>query len=248
MEADKRQFVLQRWNPVCRFAGLSLLIAAMSFANSFPLLLLSGTCALASVILSGLPPSEILKRFRIPLLLVLSVALVIAFSSGSRIIVRIMFLSLREEGLVKGGILTGRLVCILTTGLVLFNAFPHGENLRAMRKLGFPSIIVDMILLTGRFIHQFRSQLSTMKKALQVRGYSFGKVRMGTLSMIAGSLLVNGYSQSEEVYRAIILRGGSASFRSDCPAPGIRDLTALVLVVLLSAFLIIESILPGVLI
>lgn len=201
---------LHRWAPRCRLLGLGALIFAFSFVHSLMLLpFMIG----ATVILYGastLPLSFLLFRLRLPCFFLLIVAILPPFFSGSTVLLQLGSLKLYQEGLQVFLLITIRFVCILTLGLILFGAAPFFINIRAMRALGLPPILADMMLLAYRYVYEIGDYLSVMRTAMRLRGFRGDRLNRRSLSMLvtlAGSLLVRSYEKSEQVYKAMILRG-----------------------------------------
>ncbi len=84
-----------------------------------------------------------------------------------------------------------------------------------MRSLGLPQVIVDMTLLAYRYLEELGNMLTTMQRAIKLRGFKYQKFSRRNLRILAqltGSLLVRSYERSTRVYQAMILRGYSYNF------------------------------------
>ena len=171
-------------------------------------------------------------------------------------------LTLRQEGCLATVLIVGRFFSIFTLGLVLLGTSPFLTTVRAMRSLGLPQILADMMLLTYRYLQDFATTLNAMQQAMKLRGFH-SRYRSGSLgpaldrnfqlfASLVGTLLVRSYEQSERIYKAMCLRGygrvsawGRHSMASiPKPSPGTRPLwngVALGFVLLLSvAFVTLE--------
>lgn len=241
---------LHRWAPKCRLLGLGALIFAFSFVHSLALLpfMIGVTVILYSA--SNLPLSFLLLRLRFPGFFLLIVAILTPFFSGSTVLFHLGPLKLYQEGLQVFLLITTRFVCILTLGLILFGAAPFFINIRAMRSLGLSPILADMMLLAYRYVYEIGDYLSVMQTAMRLRGFRGDRLNRRSLSMLvtlAGSLLVRSYEKSEQVYKAMILRGYGQSLPiqkgpTECP----RDILLLGLHLLLaSGFVMAEMIYGG---
>ncbi|MDJ0705609.1 MAG: cobalt ECF transporter T component CbiQ [Leptolyngbyaceae cyanobacterium MO_188.B28] len=201
---------IHRWSPKCRLLGLGALIFAFSFVHSLTLspFMIGVTVILYRV--STLPLSFLLLRLRIPSFFLLIVAILTPFFTGSTVLFQLGALNLYKEGLQLFLLITIRFLCILTLGLILFSAAPFFINIRAMRSLGLSPILADMMLLSYRYVYEVGDYLSVMRTAMRLRGFRGDRLNRRNLSrlvMLAGSLLVRSYEKSEQVYKAMILRG-----------------------------------------
>lgn len=222
---------LHRWAPKCRLLGLGALIFAFSFVHSLALLpfMMGATTILYCA--SNLPLPFLLWRLRLPGFFLLIVAILPPFFSGQTILLQLGPLKLYEEGLLIFLLITIRFVCIFTLGLILFGAAPFFINIRALRSLGLPPILADMMLLAYRYVYEIGDYLSVMRTAMRLRGFRGDRLNRRSLSMLvtlAGSLLVRSYEKSEQVYKAMILRGyGQALPNQKAPAEHPQDILLL---------------------
>ena len=108
-----------------------------------------------------------------------------------------------------------RFFCILTVSLTLFGTAPFLSSVRGMKRLGLPQVIVDMTLLSYRYLEELGDMVVTMQRAMQLRGFQsqqFSRRHLRIMAQLAGSILVRSYERSLLIYQAMILRGyGSQS-------------------------------------
>jgi cobalt/nickel transport system permease protein len=202
--------LLHRWDPRCKLIGLMVLIFAFSFVRDLRMLLAMVVVTIISYIISKLPVSFILRRLRYPSFFLLVVVLILPFVSGQTVIMSIGPLDLRQEGLFAVLLIATRFLSILTIGLILFGTAPFLTTIKAMRALGLPSILADIVLLSFRYLHEIGSNLQKMQMSMSLRGFNKRGLNIRALSITAwlsGSILVRSYERSEWVYKAMILRG-----------------------------------------
>lgn len=202
--------LLHRWEPRCKLIGLMVLIFAFSFIRDLRMLLAMVVVTITIYIISKLPVSFILRRLRYPSFFLLVVVLILPFVSGQTIVMSIGPLDLRQEGLIAVLLIATRFLSILTIGLILFGTAPLLTTIKAMRALGLPAILADMVLLSFRYLHEIGSDLQKMQISMSLRGFNKRRFSTRALSIAAwlgGSILVRSYERSEWVYKAMILRG-----------------------------------------
>ncbi len=201
---------IHNWEPRCKLVALLALIFAFAFVRQLVFLPAMVLVTVVLYRLSRLPVSFLLSRLRYPGFFLAAIALLLPFSVGSTIIFQLGYLELRQEGLLLLVLVATRFLCILTVSLIWFGTTPFLTNIKAMRSLGLPPTLADMILLSYRYLEQFADELTKMKRAMQLRGFRVTKLshrNLTVLASLAGTLLVRSYEQSEQVYKAMILRG-----------------------------------------
>lgn len=206
-----RQSPIHRW--AVRPKLLSLLVLMFAIALIRHLSLVPPALAVVALMYacSRLPLSYLLRRLPYPGLFILAMVGALPWISGETVLWQWQWLSLRLEGLEAAGLIAGRFLAIVLTGFILLGTTPFLDILTALRSLGLPSLLVDMTLLTYRYLHDIAAQLATMQQAMRLRGYGILKhtVRRqwGWLVALLGSLLLRSYARSQRVYNAMRLRG-----------------------------------------
>ncbi|NEQ31372.1 MAG: cobalt ECF transporter T component CbiQ [Leptolyngbya sp. SIO4C5] len=201
---------IHRWLPKYKLIGLMALILAFSFVRSLALLPVIALSTFMFYYAAGLPLSFWRQRLQVPGIFLAMVVVLLPFLSGSTVIATLGPLQIYQEGLLAVVLVSVRFVCILTLGLVLFGTAPFFETIRAMRSLGLPPILADMTVLTYRYIFEIGDYFRSMRTAMQLRGFDSHRFNWRTfknLAALAGSLLIRSYEKSEQVYKAMLLRG-----------------------------------------
>lgn len=221
---------LHRWEPRCKLVALLALIFAFAFVNTLYLAppVLAIACLLCAV--SRLPLSFLLSRLRYPGFFLLAVVVMVPFINGRTILFASGPFALRQEGLLLSLLIITRFVAILTVSLVLFGTSPFLTTLAAMRDLGLPSLLVDMMLFFYRYLQETADNLAALQRAMHLRGFQGNRLHLRNLQMMAalvGSLLIRSYEQSERIYHAMLLRGYGQALQRQQPAQASRYDTSL---------------------
>ena len=240
---------LHRWEPRCKLIGFMVLIFAFSFVQDLRMLLAMVVVTVSIYIISKLPISFMLRRLRYPSFFLLVVVLILPFLSGQTIVMSIGPLDLRQEGLITVLLIATRFLCILTIGLILFGTAPFLTSIKAMRALGLPAILADMVFLSFRYLHEFGGDLQKMQTSMKLRGFHSHRFSLRGLRIpawLSGSLLVRSYERSKWVYKAMILRGyGHAPHPRGEFQTHARDVITLGVFLLLAVGFIVGDILYG---
>ena len=240
---------LHRWDPRYKFIGLMVLIFAFSFVRDLRILPAMVAVTFAIFIISKLPVSFMAARLRYPSFFLLVIIIALPFISGNTVVMSIGPLEVRQEGLYSMLLIATRFLCILTIGMVIFSTAPFLTTIKAMRALGLPVILTDMTLLTFRYLYEIGDDLQRMRTSMRLRGFRANRFSIhgfGILASLGGSILVRSYERSEWVYKAMILRGyGHAEHPQNELCACSRDITALVITVLVAAVFIAGGIIYG---
>ncbi len=235
---------IHRWHPQLKLIGLLALIFAFSSVEDVRLLPVILTLTGVLYLLSQLPFSFLLTRLRYPGIFLLSITALLPFFSGETILWEWGIITLRQEGLLAGVLIVGRFLAILITSFVLFGTHSFLNLIKTLRSLGLSPILTDMMLLSYRYLFELTEQLNTLQKATQLRGFQptkFNQRNLQVYAALAGSLLVRSYQQSQEVYKAMQLRGYGSSVKSHQSKSKIDvySIMALILCLAIAAGLII---------
>ena len=193
-----------------KLIALGALIFAFAFVETLHLLPIMVLITGIVLRLSRLPLRFLLSRLRYPGVFIAAVVLVLPLVSGETVIWEGGGIAIRQEGLLSVVLIVTRFICILTISLVLFGTAPFLSSIKAMRSLGLPRVIVDMTLLAYRYLESFGDTLTTMQRAMKLRGFQAHRLNRRNARLLAslmGSLLVRSYERSQQVYQAMILRG-----------------------------------------
>ena len=211
--------LLRRIDPRWKLAGLLLLTlatACLRLPNSAAIALL---VALALAALGRLPPRWFLARLGAAALFLSPFVLSLPFllhrpdadlSLGYRTV---------PYGLGVALLLAWKALAVVALMLVLLATAPLDATLKAAYSLWIPGLLVQLGLLTYRYLFVLSSELRRLRVALKVRGYRHRATRHSyrTVGHVAGTLLVRGVERAERVGQAMRCRGFDGRFRSLTP-------------------------------
>lgn len=212
----------------CRLVGFAALIASFALLRSPALLAAAVTVAIAAVFFSRLPWSFVVRRLRAPMGLVLLLGIVLVLAPGDAVLARWGVVAIYSDGLRQVGVIVTKLAAIGAVGLVLFGTAPLPTSVVAMRRLGLPSLLADMMVFSLRALPEIGVDIGTMRTAAAMRGVCWQRrrpgapSRLGTLARMVGSLFVISNARAEQVHRAMSLRG----YSGDAPLGPARPIDA----------------------
>jgi cobalt/nickel transport system permease protein len=125
-------------------------------------------------------------------------------------------LTVSWNGIRMAVLLLAKALAILMLLLVLLTSTPLHDLLKAAHMLHVPGLLVQLTLLTYRYIFVIAEELGRIRIALRTRGYR-NRMRWHsyrTIGNVAGSLVVRGHERGERVMQAMQCRGFDGRFRS----------------------------------
>ena len=198
------------WQQNYKMVGLLSLIFAFAFIQNIWLLPIITSITIIIFFLSKLPLSFLISRLRYPSWFIFAVVFFLPFIAGNTVVFELGELTIKAEGCWDALLISVRFFCILTLSLVLFGTAPFISSIKAMKQLGLPRVIVDMTLLSYRYLEELGEMLTTMQRAMRLRGFQtkgFNRRKLEIFAQLTGSILIRSYEQSLLVYQAMILRG-----------------------------------------
>jgi len=228
--------LLSRWEARLKLPGLLILIFSFAIVQDLRLLVPLVVTAAFIYFLSGLPLKYLLHRLKLPGFFLLVLAIILPFWSGQTVLWQFGPLALRLEGLLGLLLIAIKFIGILTVAVALFATTPLAQVTVALRSLGIPWLLTDLLLFTYRFIFQLARDLQRMRTAARLRGFVGSSLfSLKTLANITGSMLVRSHAQSERVFQAMTLRGyGNASLPLPAFQPVLSDFLLLSFALLLA--------------
>jgi cobalt/nickel transport system permease protein len=120
------------------------------------------------------------------------------------------------RGVEAALLITAKAISLVTLFLTVQATAPLETTFKAAHALRIPGLLVQLSLLTYRYVFVLADELRRLRIALRVRGYRNRASRHSyrTAGHVAGTLLVRGYERAERVGQAMRCRGFDGQFRS----------------------------------
>ncbi len=168
-----------------------------------------------TILAAGIPWRPYLKLLTIPILFILlgSLTTAVSFTKNLEGFISIIRFNDFYLGFFRNDLVFAMHLFVKSlsaTSCLLFLAFttPIVEVSGVLRRVGFPSLVLELITLTHRFIFVF---LETAQKIIVSQssrlGYRNLKTSYSSLGQLAGSLFISSYLQSQALYLALLARG-----------------------------------------
>ena len=245
-----RSSPLHRWHPVAKLLGVGpalVMVAAMPAGTALALAL----PAAALVVSAGrLPARIVLRRLRSIAVVLLAFALLVTASSlltappapaGGR-------LAAAAAAAGAAGWLAVRVLTIMLLAMAVLATTPFAQLCVALRRLGCPAALVQIVLLTYRTNFALAGEWESVQHALAARGFRWTASRrsLAVLGSVTGAVLVRALERADRLYHAMLARGYDGRMRS-VPPPTLmrRDVLKTGLAWLATAALALSWLLPA---
>lgn len=209
-ELARTQGLLQSLDPRVKLFTFVLLIVIVGLAQSIWILGIILALVIALEILAKFPPWFFIKRVLLFLPFTAVIALpalfitpgVPLFQIGSRVIIT-------AQGAHTAGFLLLRVMDSISFGLLLILTTPWNRILLALRWFRLPSVLIDILGMTYRYIFLFLHTANSMFLARRSRSlgvFSESENRRWLVRALAATMAKSQHL-SEEVYLAMLSRG-----------------------------------------
>lgn len=131
-----------------------------------------------------------------------------------------LFFPIYEGGLgwIKALQYSGRLLFVAQVLTFLFYRMGIIPFLQVLAELRLPSIFIELIVFTLRFMDVFRNEVRQMLLSLRSRGFYAGNwfqvKKYRVLGGLLGSLLLRSFQRSERIYLGLLSKGYKGERRS----------------------------------
>jgi cobalt/nickel transport system permease protein len=169
--------------------------------------------------LSRVPVGLVLKRALMVLPFSALVALGLPFLRGGETIVFWgVHLSVTGLWILVGATIKSMLGAVML--ILLVSTTPFNRLLDGLRRLWIPTIFVDMIALTYRYLHILIDEAARLRRAAIARGYAPKWLPQAIIvGKLVGNLFVRSYERAERVYGAMHLRGYNGQIPTSAFSP-----------------------------
>lgn len=217
--ADRDSF-FHNWNPAVRVASLLLYCFLVVSLKTLVCSAAALTISLLAVYFSKLPWRRSLQRLAAMSGFLIMFLLVLPFTSkeqpGEILLIFPLFTGFPFH--LNGFLLALNIVVKACAIALLMEPMLGTSSLSAtlhgFSRIGIPSSIIQMILLSHRYIFVFHQELIRMLRSMKVRGFTARTdiLTMKTMGNFFGMLFINSYDRTQKVYEAMLCRGYQGNF------------------------------------
>jgi cobalt/nickel transport system permease protein len=192
-------------------------VALVTLLQTLPTAALALAGAVLLAVLGRLPPRWCLTRLGLVVLIIAPFLVLLPFVRQEDVPTwQLGPITVSQAGLYAAGLLACKTMALVLLMLVLLATAPLPDTFKAAQRLRAPGLLVQLAVLTYRYVFVLGGELSRIRVALRVRGYrnrvSLHSYR--TAGHVAGALLVRGFERADRVGQAMRCRGFDGRFRS----------------------------------
>ncbi len=212
-----RDSLIARWDARWRLAAIFIAIGAVAALHSAAAIIFAFALSLLFAASACVPRRWFLARLGL-LLFTLSPFLIILPLTVDRggASYELLGIRLSVDGVSAAIALICKAAAIVALALVLLAAAPLHVTLRAAQRLYMPRLLVQLTLLSYRYVFLILEELNRIRIAVRVRGFRnrMNRHSYQTIGQVTGTLLVRGVERAERVAHAMRCRGFDGQFRS----------------------------------
>jgi len=207
---------IQRWDPRVKIVSMGLFVFGVATLKSLPVALAALVAGIGFVRITGIPVAFIWGALRWVLLFLIPFFGIMPFTYPGPPVFDVLGLGFSMEGLRLGLLIMVKAVAIVLTAYAIFGSARFDVSMIALQRLKVPSIIVQMLLFTYRYIFVLIEEMRRMSTAMRVRGFVMG-TNLYTLKVVGnfvGSLLVRSFERTDRVHKAMLSKGYDGTFHT----------------------------------
>lgn len=200
---------LQAWDPRYKIFSLSLFIIIVALLKTLPLAIAALLLALALLKLAKLPLYFVRQGLKWVILFLLPFLVILPLSHPGIAAFQVLGLGFSWEGLNLAIIVIIKATSIVITSYAIFATARFDVSMIALRHLKCPTVFVQMLLFTYRYLFVFMDEMKRMDTAMKARGF-VKKANRATLTILGnfvGTLLVRSFERTERIYKAMLSKG-----------------------------------------
>lgn len=215
VEYAQRDSVLHRMDARWKLAALVLCSAAVISLQTITAAAIALVAAIVLIALSRLPFAWFVARLGGVAFIVSTFLIVLPLTMPGEDWT-LGPLTISKYGLQLALLICLKALAVVALALLLFATSPLETTLKAARSLYAPSLLVQLLLLTYRYIFLLGDELHKLRLTLRLRGYRNRASAhcYRTIGHVAGTLLVRSYERAERVAQAMRCRGFDGQLRS----------------------------------
>jgi cobalt/nickel transport system permease protein len=206
---------LHKWDARWKAVTLAVLVGVLVSLGTIPAAMAGVVFGFAFLIWGRLPPGLVFRRLLVAQALLLPCFVILPFTVPGEAMAWGPVVASRE-GLELALLLNLRALAILSVAFAVVYSTPMVTLLRAVQWLGFPQKLVEISLMTYRYLFTLGWELTRMRWALKVRGFKnhgrFSTYR--TLAQVTGVTLLRSLERTERVQQALYCRGFQGRLRT----------------------------------
>lgn len=205
---------IDRLDPRLRIIVVTCFALAVVLSNSFPVLILGLSVAVATAIIAKLNFKRTLRRVIAMDMFMIFLIIMLPFTTPGETLFSVIGLSASKQGLLHALMIALKANAMVFALLALIGTMSATTLGHAMAHLRIPNKLVHLLLFTVRYLDVIGQEYKRMRQAMQARAFVM-KANMHTwrsVGYLVGMLLVHSLERSERIMDAMKCRGYKGQF------------------------------------
>jgi cobalt/nickel transport system permease protein len=200
---------LHRWDPRAKLIALGLLIVVQACLTHLPTAAAGAALGLAILAASRLPLGFCVRRMAIFGAFVAPFLLLLPVLGGGDVVWRAGPVVVYREGSADAVLIGLRALGVISMTVALFYSARQTDTLWAAQSLGVPRALVQLALITLRYVPFLGDAFVTTRTAAVCRGFQprASGHTYRTTAHVAGAVLIRGHERANRVWQAMACRG-----------------------------------------
>jgi cobalt/nickel transport system permease protein len=208
--------IVHRLDPRIRLILTVLYSFVVALSYHFSVLIPALVLSSILILISRVRIQQVLKRLVIVNTLILLLWLLLPFTFKGETLAYIGSFAIYRPGVVLAAQITLKSNAILLAFIALIATMSLATLGHALHRLGVPEKIVQLLLMTYRYVFVIEQEYQRLIRAAKIRGFRPGTNAntYRTYSYVIGMLFVRAAARAERVHQAMLCRGFSGKFYS----------------------------------
>ncbi|MDY6906425.1 MAG: cobalt ECF transporter T component CbiQ [Thermodesulfobacteriota bacterium] len=207
---------IHRLDPRIRVVVAVIYALVVAVCTTFPPLILAFSVAAGMICFAHLPAKTLLRRILLVNGFIGLFWVMLPLTYGGTPLFRIGVVTISRPGVLFAALLTLKSNAILLSLIALIATMPFVTLGQAMSRLYLPDKLVNLFLLTYRYIFVIEQEYKRIMRAVKIRGFvprtSFHTYK--TYAYVVGMLFVRASERADRVFAAMRCRGFKGRFYS----------------------------------
>jgi len=203
-------------DPRFRIAGAFMLSILVALSSEFPVLEIAFVASILLICLAELDLKKVLKQLLSILGFMLLIWLVLPFTYEGELLYRVGPLEITKPGVLLCARITIKSIAILLIFISLISTMTISALGHALGRLYIPGKLVQLLLMTYRYIFVIEQEYQRLTTAMKIRGFRSGTNihSYRTYAYLIGMLFVRASIRAQRVQNAMLCRGFRGRFYS----------------------------------
>lgn len=203
-------------DPRVRIVLATVFSIVTALLSGFPALAVALLFSAAAVLCARLPLGPLLRRLALVNLFILFLWVTLPLTFGGTAIWHVGPLPLSREGVLLAARITLKSNAILLVLVALVATMSFATLGHALGRLHLPSKILQLLLLTYRYIFVIEQEYTRLSRAARIRGFRPGTNlhTYRTYAYLLGMLFIRAFERAQRVHQAMRCRGFRGRFHS----------------------------------